>query len=281
MPIPTIRQWFDGMQSATASPDEITFSACLDNARKCFLLLKCAYLPLAFVSGIISALIYTLWLHGRAANFSGVFFVCLCLNALIISIPAFLVPFIVSLRCISPRIRLFMSNTLFTAVCLVVPILTAHKVWRRQYQELNGFLLLHELLPPAPPRVRPSAVSPDEPLSICADEFFFFLYIIDHMHLMTANFHLWTSIQLPRNFFAIGFSLHVAHFWVSSQRIASIYTSACGDNPLHASSASYLFFSNMLPLLHMLHLTSTVTFVPLPLTHAPFIRFDLMPHPGT
>ena len=239
----------------SSSADELVFAACLDNARKCFLMLKCTYLPLALVYGVIASILNVLWVYGHVPNFSNTFFVSVCINIFLMSVPAFLVPVIIRLRSIPPSVRLAISNTVFAAVCLLVPMVSAHKVWRRQYHELSGFLALHDLLPSPPPRARPSIVSPHEPLSICEDDIFFLLYAIDHTHMAASNFKLWTFIELPPNYFAVSFSLHIVHFWASAYRVASAYVSVCSRDAKHVSGTV------LLPLIHMVHIAACVTFM--------------------
>ena len=235
---------------SSSSTDELVFAACLDNARKCFLVLKCMYLPLG-----LAVALNILWLFGYISSFSNTFFVSVCMNAVLMSVPSFLVPVIIRLRRIPPSVRLAISNSIFAAACLLVPITHAHKVWRRQYHELSGFLAFHDLLPSPPLRVRPSVVSPHEPLSICEDDIFFLLYMFDHAHMAASSYKLWTFIELPTNYFAVSFSLHIVHFWASAYRAAHVYVTVCSRDSKQVSGPV------LLPLLHMVHMASLVIFI--------------------
>jgi hypothetical protein len=212
--------------------------------------LKCMYLPLA-----LAVTLNILWLFGYISSFSNTFFASVCINAVLMSIPSFLVPVIIRLRRIPPSVRLAISNTIFAAACLLVPIAYAHKVWRRQYHELSGFLAFHDLLPSPSPRARPSVVSPNDPLSICEDDMFFLLYAFDHTHMAASSFKLWTSIELPTNYFAVSFSLHIVHFWASAYRAAHVYVNVCNRDSKQVSGPV------LLPLLHMVHMASLVIFM--------------------
>jgi hypothetical protein len=238
------------------SLDDVLFSACLDNARKCYLVLKYIYMPVAVAYGVVASMLIVnaLWHKDRIPNFTNAFFFALCANALIIGLPTFLVPRIMHFRRLPPRARLAIANTLFTAVCLLVPAVTAHKLWRRQYKELNGFLLVHELLPSAPSRVRPSVVLPHEPLSICEEDTFFLLFMLDHTSMAASYFMLWIVIELPRSYFAVSFSLHVAHFWASAYRVTCIYANACNSHT-RSNSSIVTGFSLLQPIVHMVHVS--------------------------
>ena len=50
-----------GPRAFLQSADELMFASCLDNARKCFLVLKCVYLPLLVVCGVVMAVLNVLW----------------------------------------------------------------------------------------------------------------------------------------------------------------------------------------------------------------------------
>jgi hypothetical protein len=217
------------------------------------LLLKYIYIPLAVTYGVISSvlIVKALWNAERAPSFANAFFYALCINALIIGLPIFLVPRIMYFRRLPPHALLAIANTLFAAVCLLVPAVTAHKLWRRQYKELNGFLLIHELLPTAPSRVRPSVVLPHEPLSICEDDFFFLLFALDHISMAASSFMLWIVIDLPRNYFAVSFALHSAHFWASAWRVTNIYVSTCSSD-LRSNSSIVSDFRLLQPMVHVL-----------------------------
>jgi hypothetical protein len=245
------------------SDEQIMFAPCLDNARKCFLVLKCIYLPLLLVYGGIMAVLNVMWLLGRTSNFSNTSLYTMCVNAFIISIPTVLVPPLVRLRFIPTAVRLAIANLLFLAICLLVPVVTAHRMWRRKYLELNGLLLLHEYIPSAPPRVRPSAVMPYEPLSVCDDEMFLMLFVFDHASMTLSKFVLWNFIELPRNFFFIGFSLHVFHFWASAYRVTDIHANTCvGRVKLGPGFPDADIVRNqMQPVLHIIHMTCVVLYL--------------------
>ena len=174
---------------AWAPASDVVFASGLDNARKCFLVLKCVYLPLCALMLFVMAGLNAISFLGRISSLSHVIYVyTLAAQAIVIAAPTFLVPRIICIRGLSNRVRLVIVNSLFLAMCLLLPVINANKVWRRQYKELNGFLLAYELIPSAPPRVRPAVVAPHEPLSICEDEPFLFLWAIDHASMMWSNF---------------------------------------------------------------------------------------------
>lgn len=254
------RPLHDRAQLLTPSPDHVLFSACLDNARKCYLVLKYIYMPLAVAYGGIALVLNALWLMGRIPNFSNAFLFALCAHTLIIAVPTFLVPRIMYFRSLSPRARLAVANILFAAVCLLLPAVTAHKLWRRQYKELNGFLLVHELLPLAPSRTWPAVVLPHEPLSICEDDLFFFLFACDHTSMAASNFMLWIVIELPRKYFAISFSLHTAHFWASAYRVTYVYANSCNSHTRWNSIVAGAW-SNMQSLVHIVHVICCIQYM--------------------
>lgn len=254
-----------GPRAFLQSADELMFASCLDNARKCFLVLKCVYLPLLIVCGAVMAVLNALWFFGHTPAFSMVSTFAMCAQVIVIGIPTVLVPPLLRLNRVPSAVRFAVANTLFAAVCLLVPLLNAHRVWRRQYQEINGFLLIHELLPSAPPRVRPAAVLPHEPLSICADNMFLSLFVFDHASMSFSNFVLWYYLELPRNFFVVSFSLHSFHFWASAYRITGIHAVACSAQPKSAHVHSFpdveTIQGMMQPVLHVLHLSCLVFYL--------------------
>ena len=242
-----------------SNSDEVLFASCLDNARRCFLVLKYVFMPLALLYGVVMVALNALWYFGHIENFSNVFFLHNCVIAVIIGAPVVLIPAIVRLRRIPASVRLTVAHTLFALVCLLVPVLTAHSVWRRQYQEVNGFLLVHEFFPAAPPRVRAAVVSKHEPLSICDDEFFFVLFVFDHALMSVSPFFLPMMIELPPKYFAVSFSAHTLLFWASAFRISNVYIDTCGNHPM--SVASVEIAKQWLPLGHMMHLVICVSYM--------------------
>ena len=242
-----------------SNSDEVLFASCLDNARRCFLVLKYVFMPLALLYGVVMVALNALWYFGYIENFSNVFFLHNCVIAVIIGAPVVLIPAIVRLRRIPASVRLTVAHTLFALVCLLVPICTAYCVWRRQYQEVNGFLLVHEFFPAAPPRVRAAVVSKHEPLSICDDEVFFVLFVFDHALMSVSPFFLWMMIELPPKFFAFSFSVHTLHFWASAFRISNVYIDTCSNHPM--SVASVEIAKQCLPIGHMIHFMSFVGYM--------------------
>jgi hypothetical protein len=239
--------------------EDVVFASSLDNARKFFLVLKCVYLPFSAVFTLLAAIYTAIWYFGYVANFSYVTYISVIAQAISISVPTFLAPRIIYLRWLPQSLRLAIVNSLFASMCLLIPIINAHKVWRRQYTELNGFLLAHELMPSAPPRARPAVVAPHQPLSICDDEIFLFLAANDHASMMWSNFMMWNFIELPRNYFALFFSVHFGHFWVSAHRLLNVYASACGS--VNDSALSNIISTHWQPVLHMVQLTCYTTFL--------------------
>jgi hypothetical protein len=246
---------------ALAPTSDVAFASSLDNARKCFLVLKCVYLPLCLLMCLFSAQLNAMWFLGRISLFSNThaiyWYIHGAAQAIVIAVPTFLVPRIIRFRVLSNRARSFVVNSLFVAMCLLWPVINANKVWRRQYTELNGFLLVHELMPSAPPRVRPAAVAPHQPLSICDDEPFLFLWAIDHVSMMWSNFMMWNFIELPHKYFFACFSLHIVHFWASAYRGLNVYASACGSD----SDLGDVVRHHWVPVLHMVQLLSSVSFL--------------------
>ena len=243
----------------SSNSDEVLFASSLDNSRRCFLVLKYVFLPLALFYGVIMATLNALWLYGYLDNFSNVFFWHNCVSVVIVGTPVVLIPAIVRLRRIPASIRLTLAHTLFALVCLLVPVISAHSVWRRQYQEVNGFLLVHELFPTAPPRARAAVVSKHEPLSICDDEIFFVLAVFDHAVMSASPFFLPMIIELPWKYFAVSFSVHTLHFWASAFRISNVYIDSCSNHPVSGSGAAIA--KQWLPLGHMMHLVICVSYM--------------------
>lgn len=239
------------------------FAPCLDNARKCFLVLKCIYFPLLLVYGGIMVVLNVLWLFCKTSNFSNVSLYAMCLNAFIIGVPTVLVPPLLRLRRIPAAARMAIANTLFVAVCLLVPMISANRIWRRKYQDFNGLLFVYELLPAAPFRVRPSATLPHDPLSVCEDDLFLLLFVFDHASMSLSHFILWNFIELPRNFFVAGFSLHVFHFWASAHRVIGIHADACSGRPKlgHGFPDADVVRNQMQPVLHVIHMTCIVMYL--------------------
>jgi hypothetical protein len=246
---------------ALAPTSDVAFASSLDNARKCFLVLKCVYLPSCLLMCLVSAQLNAMWFLGRISSFSDTHVIYWYMHgaaqAIVIAVPTFLVPRIIRFRGLSNRARLFITNSLFASMCLLWPVINANKVWRRQYTELNGFLLVHELMPSAPPRVRPAAVAPHQPLSICDDEPFLFLWAIDHASMIWSNFMVWIFIEVPHKYFVACFSLHIAHFWASAYRGLNVYASSCGSD----SDLGDIVRHHWQPVLHMVQLVSSVSFL--------------------
>jgi len=144
--------------------------------------------------------------HSNKLSFIFVFVYCII--ASVTATPVVLIPAIFRASRIPVRVRLAASNCIFTSLCLIVPVFTAHCIWRRQYRELNGFRLVHEFFPAAPARMRPAVVSKHEPLSICDDEFFSVLFVLDYAYTSVAPFFMPMIIELPPNYFAFYFSVY-------------------------------------------------------------------------
>jgi hypothetical protein len=179
--------------------------------------------------------------------------------AALIGAPIVLIPAIARASRISVRARLAVSNCLFVLLCLIVPVLTAHCIWRRQYQELNGLLLVHEFLPVAPPRVRPAVVAAHQPLSICEDDFFFVVFVSDYAYMSVAPFFLPMIIELPPKYFAFYFSVYTLMFWSSAYRVSSVYVDSCTNHPMSGAGAE--FVKKFLPLGHMMHVVICVSYM--------------------
>ena len=249
------------MPSKSAVPysdsKDVVFASSLDNARKCSLVLKCVYFPSLVVFTLLAAALSALRNSGHVSNFSYISYTSVIAQAINIAIPTFLVPRIIHFRALPKSLRLGIANALFAFMCLLMPVIAAHKVWRRQYKELNGLFLIHDLMPSAPPRVRPAVVAPDEPLSICDDELFLFFLATDHGSTMWSCFVMWNFIQLPRNHFALFFSVHVGHFWVSAHRVLNVYANACGKD----SALGNMVTTHWQPVSHMVQLIICTTFL--------------------
>lgn len=244
------------------SDEQLLFAPCLDNVRKCFLVLKSVYMPLLVLNGCVMAVLNVMWLFGAVANFSNVSSFAMFVHVIIIGIPTILVPPLVRMRLIPPVVRLAIANVLFLAVCLLVPVINAHRVWRRQYQELNGLLYIYEFMPSAPPRVRPSAVLPHETLSVCDDDLFLSLFVFDHASMSLSMFVLWNFIELPRSVFVPGFSLHIFHFWASAHRITGIHADTCSGRPkVGGFPDADAIRLQMQPILHMVHMMSITLYL--------------------
>ena len=200
-------------QPVLSKSDGVLFAPCLDNARRCFLILKYIFFPLSVLLGTISALLKVLLLFGKVQHFTSisVFFFINCVTAAIIGAPVLLIPAIVRQRRVPACLRLAVANCLFVSVCLLVPVLTAHCVWRRQYREVNGFLLLHECMPAAPPRARLSVVPTHEALSVCDDEFFLYsLYFRPRFYVHLSLFPAHDNRTAPAVFYVHVLCAHVA-----------------------------------------------------------------------
>jgi hypothetical protein len=225
------------------------------------LILKYIFFPLSILFGAISALLKALPLFGHVQYLTSisVFFFINCVIATIIGAPVLLIPAIVRQRRVPACVRLAAANCLFVSVCLLVPIFTAHCVWRRQYREVNGFLLLHEYMPAAPPRQRSSVVPAHEALSVCDDEFFFVLYILDHAFMSVSPYFLPMIIELPQRYFAFTFSAHTLLFWASAVRISNVYVDSCTNHPYAGYGAE--FAKRYIPLGHMMHLVICVSYL--------------------
>lgn len=220
------------------------------------MVLKCIYMPLTLVYGGVTLVLHALWHFGYVQTFSNAGFFVLLLHVIIIGIPTTAVPVITRLRRLPVSVRMALTNILFAAACMLVPIISAHRVWRRQYKELNGLLFIHEFMPLAPPRVRPALVLPHEPLSICDDDMFFPLAMVDHGNLLMSNFMLWSFIELPPKYFAFSFAAHILHFWFSAHRVTAVYGEACIGSQSYDSIRQ-----QWQPVIHMVHVISSVSYV--------------------
>ena len=239
--------------------DEVVFSTCLDNTRRCFLLLKYVYAPLLLVCGSLNIILHILAYFGYIQKLSFIFVFVYCIIASVTAAPVVLIPAIFRASRIPVRVRLAASNCIFTSLCLIVPVFTAHCIWRRQYRELNGFLLVHEFFPAAPARMRPAVVSKHEPLSICDDEFFFVLFVLDYAYTSVAPFFMPMIIELPPKYFAFYFSVYALLFWISACRVANVYVDSCANHPESGAWAELV--KKFLPLCHMLHVVIYVKYM--------------------
>ncbi len=239
--------------------DKVLFSECLDNTRRCFLILKYVFVPLLLLLGSLFVALHILVYFAYIQKFSFVFFFVYCIIAALIGAPVVLIPANARAPRIPVRFRLAVSNCMFVLLCLIVPVFMTHCIWRRQYRELNGFLLVHELLPAAPPRVRPAAVSMHEPLSICDDEFFFILFVTDYAYMSVTPFFLPMIIELPPKYFAFYFSVYASLFWSSACRVSNVYADSCANHPVSGVGAE--FVKKFLPLGHMMHLVICVSYM--------------------
>ena len=66
-------KWATPEHRVSSNSDEVLFASSLDNARRCFLVLKYVFMPLAVLYGVIMAALNALWLFGYLDNFSNVF----------------------------------------------------------------------------------------------------------------------------------------------------------------------------------------------------------------
>lgn len=232
--------------------EHVTFASCLDNARRCFLVLKFVFMPLCCLFGIFAAALHIMWFLGYIEQFSSFFFLHICATALISGAPVVLIPFIVRLRLIPVSARLAFANTLFVAVCLLVPILNAHFIWHRRYRELNGFLLVHEFSFKAPPSASAATQQSRDTLSICDDNYFFVLFVLDHALVCVSRFVFPSMIELPPSYFSFTVIVHTVVLWGSAFRIGNVYIDTCSNHPKSMANAEIakLYF----PLGHMIHL---------------------------
>jgi hypothetical protein len=255
----SVRDTSQRIRPMSPNSDEAVFATSLDNARRCFLILKYVFLPLLLLFGAVLLILQALFYFDYIQIFSSVFFFVTVAMASVIAVPVFLTPAIICLRRVPSCFRLALVNCVFVMVCLVVPVLAAHCIWRRQYQEVNGFLLIHQFLPAAPPRVRQAVVSAHEALSICDDEFFFVLFVLDHAYMSAHPFFLPMIIELPPKYFAFFFSVYSLIFWSSSSHISDVYVRTCSNHPLAGTGAQ--FVKQFLPLGHMMHLVICVSYL--------------------
>ena len=220
------------LAAATAPPEQVQhprlqsehaiFASCLDNARRCFLVLQFVFLPLTCLFGFFVVLLLTMRYLGYIQQFSILFFLHICATALTTGAPVVLIPAIVRLRLIPVSLRLALSNTLFVAVCLITPLLNAHLVWHQRYRELNGFLWVHEFFFKAPSFAHPSIDS----LSICDDNYFFALFVLDHAVVSVSRFVLPTMIELPPAYLFFTEIVRSVVLWGSAFRIGNVYISS-------------------------------------------------------
>ena len=148
-----------------------------------------------------------------------------------------------------------------------------------RYKELDGFLLIHNLLPSPPPRTRAAVVQVKdtlsffthtrtlshpptqmhEPLSICDDDFFFILVVFDHAIMSVAPYFLPMMIDLPPFFAVAVYATHTLHFWASASRVSSMHFNTCSNHTTAAAAASVT--RQWHPLGHMMHLVMCVSYV--------------------
>jgi hypothetical protein len=250
------------LAAATLSPEQVQhprlqsehaiFASCLDNARRCFLVLKFVFLPLSCVFGGLAVLLHILCYLGYIQQYSILFFLHICATALITAAPVVLIPAIVRLRFIPVSVRLTLANTLFVAVCLITPFLNAHLIWHRRYRELNGFLWVYEFLVTAPSSASAASHQSFDSLSICDDNYFFVLFVLDHALVSVSRFVLPTMIELPPAYFSFTEIVRSVVLWSSAFRIGNIYINTCGNHPSSAANAEIAKL--YLPLGHMIHL---------------------------
>jgi hypothetical protein len=242
--------------STLPSSDQILFASSLDNARKCFLVLKYVFFPLLSLSGTALLILQALSHFGYTVNVPVSFFMLNAIIAIIIGAPVVMVPAIVELRYIPASVRLAAVHSLFAFVCVCVPVFTAHCVWQRQYQEVPGFLLIHDFFPAAP-AIMSSAVNVN--LSVCDDEQFFVTFTYDHAVMSTSPFFLPMMIELPSTYFAAVFSFNTILFWSSAFRVINVSINTCINHPEYGPAAE--FAKQSLPLCHMMNLVTCVSYL--------------------
>ena len=216
-------------------------------------MLKFVFLPLSFVFGIlvILSMFQSTWSFGYLEDFSATFFLHFCIIAVVTCSPIVLIPVIFRPRRIPASVRLAVAHVLFVSVCLLVPVLSTHCIWRRRYREVNGFLWVHEFFFKAPPWHTTNSVSPAEPLSICEDEFFSVFFVFDHALMMVSRYILPMMIELPLKYFSFIFSVDTLLLVVSAFRISNIFIDTCRNHP--SSGASVTIAKLYLPLGLMMH----------------------------
>lgn len=242
--------------STLPSSDQTLFASSLDNARKCFLVLKYVFFPLLSLSGTALLILQALSHFGYTVNVPVSFFMLNAIIAIIIGAPVAMVPAIVELRYIPASVRLAAVHSLFAFVCVCVPVFTAHCVWQRQYQEVPGFLLIHDFSPAAP-AIMSSAVHVN--LSVCDDEQFFVTFTYDHAVMSTSPFFLPMMIELPSTYFAAVFSFNTIIFWSSAFRVINLSINTCINHPEYGPAAE--FIKQSLPLCHMMNLVTCVSYL--------------------
>jgi hypothetical protein len=202
---------------------------------------------------------YTVWHFGHVELLFASFFLHFFVIALVTCAPIVFIPVIVRPRSISASLRLALCHVLFAFVCLLVPVLSTHCIWRRRYREVNGFLLVHEFFYQAPSWQTADAVSAYEPLSICDDELFFVLFVFDHALMLMSRFILPMMIELPSIYFSVVVSLDTLLLWTSAFRISHIFSDTCSNHP--ASGASAAIAKLYLPLGLMMHLALFLIYI--------------------